>query len=44
MPYGGIYFVIREFPDFVNEAPYRALSQTGISPSLAICLKKVITR
>ena len=31
-------------PDFVNEAPYRALFQTAISPDLAICPKKVIAR
>ena len=32
------------FPDFVNEAPYIALSQTAISPWLEICPKKVIAR
>ena len=32
------------FPDFVNEAPYRAFLQTATSPILAICPKKVTAR
>ena len=32
------------FPDFVNEAPYRAFFQTTISPILVICPKKVMAR